>query len=101
MSGEAIITVSAATVALTQLAKWSGVPDKFGPIAVLLIAALGVALWIYTTGYERTDTFAIFAGWVAVATSAAGVFGFTRAGAATLTRVKPASSEAAGGSPTT
>lgn len=102
MSGEAIVSVSAATVALTQLAKWSGLPDKWGPVAVLVLAALGVALWVYTQGvFEQRQAFQIFAGWIAVATSAAGVFGFTRASAAAITAVRPASTQAAGGSPTT
>lgn len=90
MSGEAIITVSAATVALTQLVKWAGLPDRWGPLAVVLLAALGVALWVYTQGeLSRAAAFDVFAGWVAVATSAAGVFGFSRAAADTLTKMTP------------
>lgn len=102
MTGEAIISVSAAVVALTQLAKWAGLPDRWGPVAVMGFSALGVALWVFTVGvYDRNATFSIFAGWIAVTTSAAGVFGFTRAGAAAVTAVRPPSSSAAGGSPTT
>lgn len=102
MNGEAIVSISAAVVALTQLAKWGGLPDRWGPVSVLLLAAIGVALWVYTQGeFERQQTFTVFAGWIAVATSAAGVFGFTRASAAAVTAVRPPSSAAAGGSPTT
>lgn len=80
MTGEAIVTVSAAVVALTQLMKWAMIPDRWGPAAVLVLAALGVGLWMFSQGMvTRADTFAVFAGWIAVATSAAGVFGFARA----------------------
>lgn len=80
MDGEAIMTVSAAVVASTQLAKWSGVPDKYGPVAVLLLSILGVTIWVWSEAlFEQQLVFGYFAGWIAVATSAAGVFGFTRA----------------------
>jgi hypothetical protein len=101
MTGEAIISISAATVALTQLAKWSGVPDRWGPLAVLVLAALGVALWGFTQeSVARTDAFNYFSGWIAVATSAAGVFGFTRAAASSVTRASPPPGGGAGSSPT-
>jgi hypothetical protein len=81
MSGEAIIAVSAAVVALVQLIKWSSIiPDRWGPVAVLVLAAVGVGVWGYSVGdFMRASTFTYFAGWIAVATSAAGVFGFVRA----------------------
>lgn len=80
MNGQAVITVSAAVVALTQLAKWAGLPDKIGPLAVLVLSLLGVAFWGWSTGdVTRASSFGYFAGWIAVSTSAAGVFGFTRA----------------------
>jgi hypothetical protein len=99
MNGEAIVTVSAAVVALTQLIKWAGVPDRFGPLIVLLISALGVLLWGYTQGevLRRPEVWSYFAGWIAVATSAAGVFGFTRAAASSVTRATPPPQAAAGG----
>lgn len=79
MDAQAVISVSAAVVALTQLAKWARLPDVFGPLAVMLLSALGVAMWGYSVGtFERAQLFAYFAGWIAVSTSAAGVFGFTR-----------------------
>ncbi len=62
---------------------------------------MGVGVWIYSQGtFQRGDAFALFAGWIAVATSAAGVFGFTRtaADAVTATRTPPAG---AAQSPTT
>lgn len=90
MSGQAIITVSAAVVALTQLLKFANViNDRRGPIGVLVLALAGVAFWGWTTGdFSRATAFAYFAGWIAVATSAAGVFGFTRAAPEAVTGTK-------------
>src|SRR5688572_26152014 len=101
MDAEAVISVSAAVVALTQLLKWGGIPDKVGPLAVLALAAIGVVFWGYAEGtYERTKAFEYFAGWIAVATSAAGVFGFTRAGTSAVTAAKAPPFSGAGSSPT-
>jgi O-antigen/teichoic acid export membrane protein len=101
MDGQAILTVSAAVVALTQIVKWGGIPDKWGPIAVILLSALGVAFWGYSEGtFERTKAFAYFAGGIAVATSAAGVFGFTRAATSAVVSAMPPPGGGAGSSPT-
>jgi hypothetical protein len=101
MDGEAILAVSAAVVALTQLMKWGGVPDKYGPLAVLALAVVGVVFWGYSVGnFERTKAFEYFAGWIAVATSAAGVFGFTRATTSAVTAAKAPPMSGAGSSPT-
>ena len=101
MDGQAILTVSGAVVALTQLAKWGFVKDKHGPIAVMLLSLIGVAFWAWTTGnFGRTTSFGYFAGWIAVATSAAGIFGFTRATSEAITKTSSPPS-GAGGSPTT
>lgn len=101
MDAQAVLTVSGAVVALTQLAKWSGIPDKTGPIVVLLLALLGVAFWGYAEGtFERTKAFEYFAGWISVSLSAAGVFGFTRAAAGAVTAAMPPPGGGAGGSPT-
>jgi hypothetical protein len=87
-------------VALTQLVKWAGLPDRLGPISVLLLALVGVLFWGWSQGeISRATAFGYFAGWVAVATSAAGVFGFTRAGGDALTRAT-APPPGAGASPT-
>lgn len=102
MEGEAILTVSAAVVACTQLAKWSNmIADRWGALAVLVLSALGVALWGYSVGtFERTQAFAYFGGWIAVATSAAGVFGFTRAGSAAVSSMTQPPAGGAGTQPT-
>jgi hypothetical protein len=101
MDGAAIITISAAVVALTQLLKWAGIPDKWGAGAVLALAVLGVALWGYSVGtFERTQAFDYFAAWIAVATSAAGVFGFTRAASGAVSSMTPPPAGGAGQSGT-
>ena len=82
MNGEAILTVGAAVVALTQMAKWAmqGKGDAWGPLIVFALSALGVGLWGFSQDtFVRTDTWAYFAGWIAVALSASGVYGFKTA----------------------
>ena len=102
MDGEAIITVGAAVVALTQLCKWAGLPDRMGPLLVMVLALVGVAVWAVSQEefVSRTQTFDYFAGWIAVATSSAGVFGFTRAAASAVISAKPPPAGGAGSSPT-
>ncbi len=101
MNAEAIVAVSAAVVTLVQLSKWAIVPDKYGPIAVLVLSALGVALWVWS-GPEpvtRAAAFGYFAGWLAVSLNAAGIYGFTRASGEALVRMQ-APPGGAGSSPT-
>ena len=101
MDGQAILSVSAAVVALTQIVKWGGLPDKWGPISVLMLSLIGVAFWGYSVGnFEQARAFEYFAGWIAVSTSAAGVFGFTRAANTAVTAAKAPPSSGAGSSPT-
>lgn len=101
MTPEAILTVSAAVLTCTQLAKWTGVPDKYGPIAVLAFSAAGVLLWIWTNGtFARADGFGYFAGWLAVSLSSSGVYGFSRASGEALTRLTAPPSTGGGSEPT-
>ncbi len=102
MSGQAILTVSASIVALTQLLKWSKVvSDQRGPLLVLALALFGVAFWGWATGdISRASAFGYFAGWISVATSAAGIYGFTRSGPESITATSTPPS-GAGASPTT
>ncbi len=101
LDGQAIITISAAVVALTQLVKFSGLPDRLGPITVMVLSVLGVALWGYSKDVvTAVKLFDYFAGWIAVATSAAGVFGFTRAAASSVASAMPPPHSGAGSSPT-
>jgi hypothetical protein len=101
MDAAAIISVSAAVTALTQYAKWAGISDKLGPLVVMLLSVLGVGLWGWSVGdFERTKAFGYFAGWIAVTTSSAGIFGFTRAASAGVSSMKPPPNSGAGSSPT-
>lgn len=89
MNAQAIITISAAVIGLAQLLKWQGVPARLAPLVVFALSALGVVLWAFSQGtFERTQTFEYFAGWIAVATSAAGVFGFVRESADMVTATR-------------
>jgi hypothetical protein len=66
-------------VAFTQIIKWAGLPDKRGPLAVIILSVLGVIFWGWSTNtLSRVSAFSFFAGATLVMTSAAGVFGFTR-----------------------
>lgn len=88
MTAESILTVSAAVMALTQLLKWAVVPDKWGPLLVLVLSLLGVLFWIWTqNAFVRTEAFSYFAAWVAVSVAAAGVYGFSRASGNALTKL--------------
>lgn len=100
MDAAAIASVTIPVVALTQICKWMGLPDKRGPIIVLLLAAIGIGVWALSEGaLIPGNAFSLFTGWALIATSAAGVFGFTRSGpeAITSTSQPPAG---AGSNPT-
>ncbi len=46
------------------------------PVSVLVVSALGVGFWGWSScDFGRASAFAYFAGWIAIATSAAGVTG--------------------------
>jgi len=79
MDSQDIMTVSAATL-----------PDRLGAVAVLALAALGVALWALSRGgMDLHDAWELFAGWIAVATSAAGTFGLARALPGAVNTLRP------------
>ena len=90
MEAQAIVTVSSTVVVLTQFVKWSGLPDKLGPLAVIVLSMIGMGFWVWSeVGYfERVKAFEYFAGWVSVATGAAGIFGFTRAATGAVTDLR-------------
>lgn len=103
MNAEAIVAIAAGVVACTQLAKWGGLPDKLGPVAVLLFSGAGIMIWLFSQQAwppDRTDTWNIVSGWITVTLSAAGTFGFTRAAAGAVTRVSPPPDDGAGSSDT-
>lgn len=100
MDSQATMSVSVGVVGLVQLSKWSGLPDRYGPFAVLLFSMFGVLLWGYSEGqYERTQTFEYFMGWLNTAMAAAGIYGFTRASGDALAKMS-APPGGAGSSPT-
>lgn len=90
ITAESIITIAAAVVALTQFAKWGGVSDKQGPLVVLALSAVGMAMWAASTNepFNRAMIWPYFSGWITVSVSAAGVFGFTRATSEAVTKTK-------------
>ncbi len=89
MESEAIVTVSATVVALVQLAKWAGLSGERAPWGVALLSALGVGVWAYSEGDPaQASAFGYLTAFAAVMTSAAGVFGFTRASADSLVRMR-------------
>jgi hypothetical protein len=89
VESDAIISVSAAVVMLVSLIKWAGLPDKWGPVAVLVISAAGVAFWCWSGDvYSRSLAWDLGTGWITVAATAAGVYGFTRKSGEILTRFK-------------
>lgn len=100
MNAQDVLTVSIAVSILVQFAKWQGVPDGKGPIVVLVLSLIGVGFWAYSVGnFQRETAFLYFAGWLSVALNAAGIFGFTRAGASAVASTK-APPSGAGASPT-
>lgn len=101
LDAAAILSISTAVVALTQLVKWSGLPDHYGPIVVLALSALGVGVWAYSESeFSRALIFDLFTGWIVVAIAAAGVYGFTRAAAESVVRALPPPGDGAGSSAT-
>jgi len=79
MNGEAIIGISAAVVGLMQLLKTAPWIKRYALILIFLVSALAVGLWGWSEeALVRATAFQFFAGWIAVSTSAAGVFGLVR-----------------------
>lgn len=85
MSAEDVLAISAPVLALAQLTKWliqrgNGKIPWLGPISIFFYAALAEGLWVYSNiGFPpRALAFAIFANWVQIVLTAAGVYGFTR-----------------------
>jgi hypothetical protein len=78
MTGLEITAVSGAVVALMCLLRWSGVPRRWAPGLVAVLSALAIGTWAYARGtISQADTFNYVSAWIAVATSAATVWGFS------------------------
>jgi hypothetical protein len=96
-----VVMVSGLVVALTQVAKWSGIPDKRGPIVVLVLS-LGVTIFLAwtQTNFTRKTALDYFAVFVNVLLASAGVFGFTRAAPEAVSSFTPPPSSGAGSNST-
>lgn len=68
--------VSVFVFTLTQMSKTFGVPKKFAPIVVLVLAALGVALYVLSFPDKRYVPFDLGVAWSQIAAGAAGIYGF-------------------------
>lgn len=95
------LAISTAVVALVQLSKWGGLPDRFGPLAVMAFSLLGVGLFGFSKGigFVGPNVWEYFVGFIAVMLQAAGIFGFTRATGTAVSRMRPPGG-GAGDSPT-
>ena len=85
MPSETVIAVAGSVTALTQLFKFWGVPDRYGPYVVLGLSLVGVVVWgaSQPDPFTRLNLWQYFAAVVNVMVSAAGVYGFARATSAT------------------
>jgi hypothetical protein len=89
MDGLAVMRVTVVVVGIMHLLRWAGVPERWAPLLVTVLSALAVALWAFGQGSLNPSVlFSYVSGWVAVATSAAMVWGFTWA-AGTARRSRP------------
>jgi glucose dehydrogenase len=81
MPSETVIAVAGSVTALTQLMKFWGVPDRYGPYVVFGLALVGVFVWALSQPdpFNRLNAWQYFAAVVNVMVSAAGVYGFARA----------------------
>lgn len=81
MDATAIISVSAAVVALAELVKGLGIASRFTPLVALLLSALGVVIWGYSAvgTFTRPQVYSYFVAWITVATAAKGIFETTKA----------------------
>ncbi|HEY3083350.1 MAG TPA: hypothetical protein VGM69_25950 [Chloroflexota bacterium] len=81
MPSETVIAVAGSVTALTQLLKFWGLPDRYGPYVVFGLAFLGVVIWGISQPdpFTRLQSWQYFASVINVMVSAAGVFGFARA----------------------
>jgi hypothetical protein len=81
MPSETVIAVAGSVTALTQLLKFWGLPDRYGPYAVFGLAFVGVVIWGLSQPepFNRLQLWQYFAAVINVMVSAAGVYGFARA----------------------
>jgi hypothetical protein len=101
VSQAAVVTVSGLVVALTQVAKWMGVPDRRGPIVVLALSlSMAIILAWSQNNFGRKTAIDYLAVFVNVLLASAGVFGFTRAAPEAVSSFSSPPSGGAGSNPT-
>lgn len=103
MDAGAAIAVGGLVAALAQVLKWAGLRDTLGPLALIVLSASSVSLWVYSKGaYDRTLLFDYVVAATNVMLTSAGIFGFTRSLPAAVTEGSRNSPiPGAGQSPTT
>lgn len=79
MDSQDIVLISGAVAGLTRLLVMLGVPHRYRAAVVIITTTIGIALWAYTQPElaSQTNVFGYFTCWIAVATSAAGVYELT------------------------
>jgi hypothetical protein len=78
MDALAVMRVTVVVVGVMHLLRWAGVPERWAPLLVAVLSSLAVVLWAVSQGVTGAEGwFGYLSGWVAVATSAATVWGFT------------------------
>lgn len=91
MDAKAVIAISGAVVMLLQVLKAAGLAGRWALVVSALLSILGVYIWGYSAGaFSRAATWDYFAGWIAVFSSAAGVFGIVNGSADAVTSMKGA-----------
>lgn len=81
MDAAEVLKIAAVVVPLAEVIKYSKrVPEHWGVPVVMLLSGLVVGLWALSQDsvFSRTDAFSLFAAWVTVVVSSAGVYGFIR-----------------------
>lgn len=80
-----MLAISGLAVGLAQYIKWSGIPDRFGSIVVVILAVVCVTLWALGE-LQQGRSFGTPLGYLFDAASivftAAGVYGFVRSASA-------------------
>lgn len=79
MDAQAIVTIGAVVTAATQIVKRAvpGDVDQYGVLVAGLISLAGVLLWVYSSPIfppDRTQYFEIGSGWIAVFSTAVGIY---------------------------
>lgn len=91
MDAKAIVAVSTSVVMLLQVLKASGLAGRWGLLVAGLLSIAGVAIWGYSAGtFSRATAWDFTAGWIAVFSSASGVFAIVNRGAQAVEIVKGA-----------